>query len=100
MHEVIRLCHKHSPLVVAMGTCLYGANGIADGANQVAIRRTVEGEDGARLEVVRAHKVFRVLHHVHPLGVASIHPEPAPPQPTSCFGVPPSTSRDRYPGNV
>lgn len=47
-------------------------------AHQAAIGRAVEGKDGAGLETVRAHKVTRVLHHVHALGIAAIHPEPAP----------------------
>ena len=43
----------------------------------MAIRRAVERQDGSRLEAVRAHEIARVLHHVHALGVAAIHPEPA-----------------------
>ncbi len=45
--------------------------------HQAAVGGAVEGEDGAGLERVRAHKVARVLHHIHPLGVAAVHPKPA-----------------------
>ena len=60
--------------------CCWEAGGFR--AHQAVVRGVVERQRGASLQAVQRHKVPHVLQDIHALGVAAVHPEPAP-QPTT-----------------
>ena len=53
--------------------------GCEQGSYQAVIRRVVEGQGGAGLQIVQLHKVPHILQHIHALGVGAIQPESASP---------------------